>query len=84
MRIVVDEAGGTLSYYLDGELLEKDVDFFKGPASDFARIIFENPYEGIECKDSKAEIFFDNIKVYELHRNVVESIFSQEPTQSPE
>ena len=75
LRFVVDKTGRTVSYYLDGELLEKDVAFFNEDAGGFGRIFFNNPLEGEECKDSKAELFFDNLKIYEVDRSIVEEIW---------
>lgn len=85
LRLVVDKKAKTMSYYLDGVLLEKDVAFWKDTATGFGMILFYNYLEKEECKDCEASMFFDNIKAYELQRSVVEEgSWPQESVQSPE
>ena len=82
MRLVIDKKTKKFSYYINGELIEKDVSAFQNTASGFAQIIFGVPHEEKSCN---AEMFFDNVKVYELQRSYVESTMAQVPipTHSP-
>ncbi|MBQ4259707.1 MAG: S-layer homology domain-containing protein [Lachnospiraceae bacterium] len=83
IRLVVDKKTGTFDYYLDGVLLEKDVAPFHAAVTGFGTIGFQVPHQAEYCN---AEMFFDNIKVYELQKSVVEETFDQNPvpTHSPE
>ena len=82
LQLVVDKKTGKFSYYLDGELLEKDVAPFHNSVEGFGSIAFGVPHQEESCD---AEMFFDNIKVYELQKSVVEATFDQipSPTNSP-
>ncbi len=77
LRLVVDKKNRTYDYYINGELLEDDVAFFHGTSvRDFGTIVFEIPNE---TEDSHAQMFVDNLKVYELTREVAAEEFSQAP-----
>lgn len=82
IRLVIDKKTGKFSYYMNGELLEKDVSAFSSTVSGLGCIEFSVPREAEYCN---AEMFFDNIKVYELQRSYVEATMSQNPrpTHSP-
>ena len=82
IRLVIDKKTGKFSYYMNGELLEKDVSSFSSTVSGLGCIEFSVPREAEYCN---AEMFFDNIKVYELQRSYVEATMSQNPrpTHSP-
>ncbi|MBQ4259992.1 MAG: S-layer homology domain-containing protein, partial [Lachnospiraceae bacterium] len=76
VKLVVDKKAKTFDYYIDGDLLEKDVAFMSSETHNFGRIIFGIPNEEADCN---AQMFVDNIKVYEQRSNVVEEELSQEP-----
>lgn len=76
VKIVIDKKAKTYDYYVGGELLEKGIPFFHSATRDFGTIGFNIPNEE---NDSDAEMLIDNIKVYELRRNVVAEEFSQVP-----
>ena len=81
--LAMDMKNKTFNYYINGELLEKDVPFYHNNAPDFGCIRYTTTREEHE---SNAEMFMDNLKVYKLTHEAFEEMFSQEvvPAATPE
>ncbi len=81
--VAMDMKNKTFNYYINGELLEKDVPFFHENAPDFGCIRYTTMREEHE---SNAEMFMDNLKVYKLTRAAYTEMMSQEvvPDATPE
>ncbi len=77
LTLVVDKQTKLTSYYLNGELVENNISPFHANVTGFGTIYFEVTKEAEDCN---AEMFFDNIKVYELQKSVVEEQFEQVPS----
>ena len=83
IQVVIDKKNQKFHYYYNGELLEKDVAFFHpGRVPAIADLYIGTPRED---EDSQAELFMDNLKIYNITHNAYEEMFSQEPvpTNSP-
>ncbi len=75
MTLILNKKDGSFDYYLDDELIEKNVPAFHNFCPGFGGIGFGVYTEDEYCN---AELFYDNFKVYELQRSVVEERYAQE------
>ena len=85
-RIVIDKKNRTFDYFFNGDLLQKDISFFHGEnVPNIYAMYIGIP---VEEEDSKAELFMDNLKVYQLTHAAYEEMMPQEelppPTPKPE
>ncbi|MBQ4259988.1 MAG: S-layer homology domain-containing protein [Lachnospiraceae bacterium] len=91
-RLVIDKKAKTFDYYLNDELLEQDVSARYLAVTGLHQIVFEIKHQDGYNPEPRAELFVDNLMVYELQRHVAEEKFSQilipprtpAPTQSPD
>ncbi len=76
LKLVIDKKTGTFSYYLDDVLLEKGVKPYHSSVTGLGCIMFQTRKQD---EYSNAEMWFDNIKIYELTKEYVEATMSQNP-----
>lgn len=74
-KIVIDKKNRIFHYYYNDALLEKDIPFFHDQIQEFAAIYIGTPKE---AEDSQAEMFIDNLKIYNLTHTAYEEMMSQE------
>ncbi len=76
LKIAIDKKNKTYNYYYNGDLLQKDLNFFHGnDVPNIGAIYFITPVQDAECQ---AELFIDNIKVYNLTHAAFEAMMPQE------
>ncbi len=80
---VLDKKNKTYSWYLDGTLMEENVPSFHDNINTYNTVYF-SMYSDTE--NSGVEVFYDNIRVYEVQKSVFEggqSVFPAVPTPAP-
>ncbi len=86
-RIVIDKKNRTFDYFFNGDLLQKDIEFFHpgDRVPDIHAMYIGTPMEEEACN---AELFIDNLKIYQLTHAGYEEMMPQEelppPTPKPE
>lgn len=85
-RIVLDKKNRTFDYFFNGDLLQKDIEFFHGTnVPNIHAIYIGTPMEDEACN---AELFMDNLKVYQITHAAYAEMMPQEelppPTPKPE
>ncbi len=86
LTFVIDKKQRTFHYYYNGDLLQKDIAFFHGSnVPNIGAIYIGTPNE---AQETSAEMFMDNLKIYQLTHAAYEEMMSQEvlppPTPKPE
>ncbi len=82
-KVVIDKKNRTFHYYFNGELLQRDIPFFHGAnVPNIYALYIATPKEEAN-KECDAELFMDNLKVYQITHAAFEEMMPQEPIAPP-